>query len=192
VPLSTFGSLKSERQTILAVAMPQHEIATENVEVPTVLVKTLRAYGGDQTVTGVHLQWFGQSMPRQVPRGSQFFFPLNRQAGDICWQGKLETFRVAFVGQLKDWPNPAAAQSIADSIGHGSLDGWVVYLVSGEVVVFRPPDPGQREPTSFLLPLPVMLADPNCGIITPKPYDNRAVVDEEMDKANPCVEMSGL
>jgi len=162
---------------------PQHQVAEVNVDVPTLVYTTVKAVTSDLETTGVHLQWFGMSTP-PTPDDAQFFFPINKSIDDKIWQDKLETFRVAFVGQLKDWPNLAAAESIADQISHKSLEGWVIYIVSGEVVVNLLNDPNYGIMSSIVLPLNVMLADPYYGPITPRPYQDFTIIDQEMAKIN--------
>ena len=109
------------------IVVPQHKRCETLVEVPTIVV--LPPFG-EQTQPSVCVQWFGKAEDDRMPEGSQFNFQLMVAHDNINWFGHPERFRVAFLGQVKDWPKPEAAQATADAITEGNLEGWVIWVVS--------------------------------------------------------------
>src|SRR5688500_2631937 len=107
---------------------PEHEVASANVDVPTIMVRRGR-HGREEVVT----QWFGDSSDCDVS-GMQFFFPLPLSQDAMEWRGNPELFTTVMLGQIKDWPNPDAVRSLAHALARGSTDAWIIWVASADAV----------------------------------------------------------
>ncbi len=95
-------------------------------------------------------------------------------------------FKVMFVGQAKDWPmDYDLPDDVVEKFSAG-LDSWIVLLVSGARVIKT--RGGSPSPTLFFSELETEKnAD---GVITPVPYMDRSVLEEERAKARAAYERS--
>ncbi len=158
---------------MIGMVQPQHEICKNKVDFPTVVIKP---FSKDANDLGMFIQWFGETKEGSLPKKSQFLFDVLTDPNDIGWYEKPETFRVVFLGQIKDWPKPEKVQSMAKAMG--SIDKWIVWLVSSYVGVRHSDGIG---PASNAIGI-ALLADGNYGVITPQPYTNMKVLEEESQK----------
>lgn len=143
---------------------PQHKVCDHNVEVPTILVEPLKAGGKPE----VFVQWFGEA--RGIDLGEmQFRFPVPIPPDNLYWMGHPEFFYVVLLGQVKDWPRQDVIRSVADSVARGNTDARIIWLASSHCRT-------GSEPTSFVTPMNIMLADGICGIITPRKYYDPSVL----------------
>jgi hypothetical protein len=83
--------------------------------------------------------------------------------------GQLSSFRVAFIGQIKHWPEPRAINQLIRITG-GSVETDIVWLLSPVCIV-----PGRPASPSMKI---VALGDPNFGVIRPKLYSDLSVRDQ--------------
>jgi len=164
------------------IIQPQHRICDFNVEIPTVhLVNKIRIDATNtahpkQTSNAIemNIQWFGQAEVL-LPEKSQFLFLVLADPEGIEWMGHPERFRVVFLDQVKNWPKPEKARITAEAIANGDMEAWIAWLVSSFIGMRHSDGIG---PASYAVPV-VLLADGNCGIITPQPYTNMKVLEEE-------------
>lgn len=149
------------------VVQPQHRICMQewNVAVPTMVLDP-----------PIHIRWFGQAEVL-LPKDSQFLFPVLADEEAIEWFGKPDRFRVVFLGQIKDWPRPEAIQLMVEAM-KGDPETWIGWLVSSFIGMEHSDGIG---PASYAVKI-ALLADGNCGIITPRPYTNMEVLAEENAK----------
>lgn len=155
---------------------PMHEIATTNVEVPTVSVRTLKGDGASREA--ICIQWFGTA-ELQLPNGAQFYFEPLTDKNSPRWYGEPEAFKVAFIGPVRDWPRREVVQQVADSMTEGNLDGYVAWFVSGK---FPEPHPTAVLVVASIATRVVLLGDPNVGVIRPLSYDGAAELKVEDEK----------
>jgi hypothetical protein len=148
---------------------PQHKICETSVEAPTISVTNIGPEG--EEVPTVCVQWFGETR-HALPKKPQFLFSVLSKPDAIQWMGHPELFKVAFLGQVKDWPNPSVAQAVADLMTDGDLKGWVIYLCSHHYHQQYPQGTG---PGSFAMAI-ALLGDPNVGVITPQSFTNLDVL----------------
>jgi hypothetical protein len=148
-----------------------HETAKNLVSVPTVVDHTLVC--GERKLRSAFIQWFGQcDGPNELPN-EQFFFDTCVKPDDPMWQGKMETFRVIFLGPIKRWPSPEHIRALMQ-MAKGDEDTNIVWMLSPLPMVV---DPGK--PTSPSMPI-VLLGDPNYGAIKPRFYCDMSVRDRVM------------
>lgn len=156
--------------------LPKHDICKENVEVPTISLVNMGPPGEEKLTLCV--QWFGETkkpLPPGacIPEGSQFLFSLTVKPDKTCFFGEPEKFYVVFLEQVKNWLKPETTQAMINDLGGSSNpDGWIIWLLNPQVAM----DFGGY-PASLAIRIAV-LGDPNCGIISPKPYTNLAARDE--------------
>ncbi len=147
-------------------------ICPDNVPEASVVIDTV---GNDRIPyhQRVTVQWFGKTSAADF-EPLQFRFELMAKIDDIHWMGAPQNFRVAFIGQIKDWPKPEAIPGIIAAISGNTAESYVAWLwtdyytvasVHGEV------------PASFLFPV-ICLGNPNVGAIFPKTYINTKALDE--------------
>lgn len=148
---------------------PLHKICDTNVEAPTIVVVDMGPEG--EEVPTVCVQWFGETK-HILPKKPQFLFSILSEPDAIQWMGHPELFKVAFLGKVKNWPNPSAAQAVADLATEGSLNSWVIYLCSHH---YHQQFPQGIGPGSFVMTL-ALLGDPNVGVITPQSFTNLDVL----------------
>ena len=130
------------------------------------------------------IQWFGRAMDGeeelQLPEGIQFLFGLMISLDAYQWhyydkEGMEETFRVAFLGKLKDWDPPNAIPGIAKAL-NVRPDNYVALLSSGEVIV-----PETLEPSTFAVKV-ILLGDHSGVIIVPRDFKNLEILQEKNDR----------
>jgi len=176
---------KEERREKMAekneIIQPQHKICNFNVDMPTVFpddeIDRTDASCPKWKSKAINIQWFGQANV-QLPEKSQFLFPVLADPKGIEWMGHPETFRVVFLDQVKNWPKPENALITAKTVAKGDMEAWIVWLVSSFIGIRHSDGVG---PASYAMPI-VLLADGDCGIITPQPYTNMRALAEENQK----------
>lgn len=146
----------------------------EIVEVPTISVVKL----GEQKTGTLVVQWWGEA--DRLQEESQFLFPIIADPDAIHWMNHPEWFRVAFLGQVKDWPSPKALPSIAQLV-KGNVERWVILLTSSHIGVNF--SNGFVGPAAYVCQV-VLLLDPVVGLVTPRPYCNPKVLLEETIKVS--------
>ena len=110
---------------------PAHKICEKNVDLPTIFFVDKKRGEGVVRVTSV--QWFGEAGKR-FPQKSQFLFEIMLSPDEeLLWWDHPEWFDVVFLGQIRNWPNSVVAQWIADDIGGGNLNRWVVWVCNHNV-----------------------------------------------------------
>lgn len=149
---------------------PVHKVCRVNVEHPTILVEEQL---GRKVVL---VQWFGEAWNTDLGT-SQFLFPLTMKFDDARWLREPELFRVAFMDQVKNWPNKDAISAIAHGLQNGE-ETWVIWVVSS---YYAQRTTAGIRCASFMCGL-VMLGDPNVGVITPKRFWDENVPREEQAK----------
>lgn len=147
---------------------PAHSVCERKVEVPTISVEEK---DGRRTVV---VQWFGKASSAELKKDDQFLFPFTTGVDAIQWFGHPEQFRVSFLGQIKNWPNPEAIPQLLE--GFKSEDAWVFMVASS--LYSRKTQRGVV--CACFMGAIVMLGDPNVGVITPVPfYDERVNLEEQ-------------
>lgn len=149
---------------------PQHEVCKSRVDCPAVVIKSF------DKKPRMFIQWLGKAERVSLPEGSQFLFDVLTDPEDMAWYRKPETFRVVFLGQIKDWPKPEKVQSMVRAMGN--IDKWIVWLVSSYIGIQHSNGIG---PVSNAVGI-ALLGDGNCGVITPQTYTNMKVLEEEDTK----------
>ena len=150
---------------------PAHKICEKNVNFPIILFVDKKRGEGVVRITSV--QWFGEA-GKGLPQKSQFLFEIMLSPDEeLLWWDHPEWFDVVFLGQLKNWPIAVVAQQIADDIGGGNLDKWVVWVCNHNVQMRYSNGSG---PQSFIARL-VLLGGSNVGAITPQPYQNLNILN---------------
>src|SRR3989344_3946204 len=151
-----------EKTITLSKGQPLHQICKENVGKPTLLRRK------ENDGVEVSLQWFGESESFDLS-GMQFHFPINTEIATLFF--KPENFEVIMIGPIKNWPNKEAIPHLVEQVG--GEDVIIIYFISSEIGVDG--GNGQTVPAAGILPLRIMLADDNCGIIKPKEFFDDAV-----------------
>ncbi|PCI20319.1 hypothetical protein COB64_02230 [Candidatus Wolfebacteria bacterium] len=154
-------------KTTLKKGQPLHKVCSENVEIPTLIQ--------DNNNTEVSLQWFGGSEYFDLS-GMQFSFPLNTNLEAFYFHP--EKFEIIMIGPVKNWPNPEAIPGLIEDLG--GEDVIIIYFISSEIGVDD--GNGQIIPAAGILPLTILLADENCGIIKPVEFFNDMVRKEAIKK----------
>ncbi len=161
------------------VVQPQHKICISNVDVPTVvlthIIDATNPSHPKQKEPTMSIQWFGQAGVR-LPESSQFLFTLLTDPQSIEWWKNPQSFRVVFLGQIKDWPKIESIQKMVEAFG--DKETWIVWLVSSIIGMKHSDGIG---PASYAVKV-ALLGDGNCGIITPQLYTNMGVLEEENRK----------
>lgn len=147
---------------ILPKGQPLHKTCPNLVEKPTLLVEEK---GNEKSLI---LQWFGESKEVDVSM-FQFDFPINMDVGELFYQP--ESFETILVGQVKDWPNKEIISNLVEQLG--SEDKWIIYAISSKFGVSD--GNGGTIPASLLIPMDIMLADENCGVIYPQKFFDDSV-----------------
>ncbi len=147
------------------IGKPQHKVCEKNVEVPTIVLPQERE--------GVWLQWFGDATGAELAE-MQFLFPIPLDENAMEWMGHPELFKVIMVGQIKDWPMKEAVRKIAEATKK-DVESWVLWVVSSHYQI-------RGDPACFIVPLPAMLGDGECGVITPHRYCDTDVLERESEK----------
>jgi len=158
-----------------SLVRPQQKVCEKNVKVPTILVEPFQEGGKPE----VFVQWFGESSTGRKLGEMQFRFPLPAPVDSHCWMGHPELCKVVMVGQVKNWPKPEAAQSIADMAAKGNLDALIIFIVATHYSTLS----GGRTGTAcFVFEMTIQLADGIYCVITPRPYCDMSVLEEENDR----------
>lgn len=148
---------------------PSHQVAENQVSVPTVIATELKAE--DETLRSVFVQWFGEVDGPLKLNGEQFFFDTLCPPEDPMWQDKPETFRVVCLGPIKNWPSPSAIPMLMEMSG-GDENTNIVWMLSSLAMAVDP-----SKPSSPSMPV-VLLGDPNYGVIKPQPFCDMSVRDQ--------------
>jgi hypothetical protein len=159
-----------------SLVRPQQKICEKNVEVPTILVEPFQEGGKPE----VFVQWFGESSTGMNLGEMQFRFPLPAPADSHCWLGHPELCKVIMVGQVRNWPKPEAAQGIADMATKGNLDALAIFIAATHYS--RLCSDGRAGPACFVFEMTIHLADGIYCAITPRPYCDMSVLEEEAGK----------
>lgn len=158
-------------KTATAKVRPQHQVAENQVSVPTIVETELNA--GDAKLRSIFVQWFGETDGPLKLNGEQFFFDTMLRPDDPLWRGKHQTFRVVFLGPIKNWPKPSAIPALK-RMAKGNEDANIVWLLSP---LANPADPSMPLSPSMQV---VLLGDPNYGVIRPRPFCDMSVRDQVM------------
>lgn len=153
---------------------PITEVCERPVTIPTVTGTFILEH--DRRVKIPAVQWFGQA--DEMVDGLQFAFPINipEWARDLSiLAARPDWYKVAFLGQIKDWSIPDVAEELAQSMANGDADAWIAWLLApGHASIEQPQ--GLSDAVQL-----VLSADPNVNIISPQPYVNLNVVDETLN-----------
>lgn len=156
------------------VVHTNHKTHKTESDQPRVIVESSLEEGYDDVVC---IQWRGylDNEDRELPKDiGQFHFPLRTYPKDARWFGQPETFQVAFVGQIKDWPNQEAIPAIMEAYRLNE-EGWIVWVLNQSILLEYETgnDPADKRlgPASFVYEA-VLLADQACGVIFPEKYTN--------------------
>jgi hypothetical protein len=149
-----------------------HVTYPHEFDYPTVVVEERE--GGDV----VCVLWSGYlDHPEwKLPDDRGFFhFDLTAPPSDVHWFGSPEEFKVAFIGQIKDWPNKDAISELMERC-QGDLNTWIAWFVNSAITMNYAPQgmPESLGPASFTTSV-VILADEACGVIIPNTYMNLEV-----------------
>jgi len=169
---------------------PEHKTCETTVDVPTVRVERMPYMHIDDGMPhsdsreGVYIQWFGETskpLPEnvEIPGGSQFLFSVLADPDDLQFYLYPKRFRVIWLDQVKNWPNPKAIQAMIDGPGEGNPDKWMVWLISSHITIEY--GNGRSGPATPIFEI-AMLGDPNCGVIIPRRHYNDSVRLEELKK----------
>jgi hypothetical protein len=140
---------------------PVHEVCSRKVSHPEI------SLGDEKTA---FLQWTGEyGRGRMNIFCHQFKFPI--MSLEERFMEKIDTFRVPFVGQIRDWPDEGQRQGMIETFGDEEKS--VVYLMSAEFTHDYGDDVG---PVSFISEV-VLLGDPNVGLIRPGYFFDSFVVE---------------
>lgn len=146
--------------------VPAQEPCARQVTVPTIFTETQGPPSGIDEFVSV--QWFG--IAQGVELDLQFRFPLPLSWDRHGWMGEFTDYEVVFLGQVRDWPaKTSVAMEIARQSTDGDMDAWLMWVVSSVNLA-------NEGPASFVLPMPTLLADSGCGIITPRRYYDLSVL----------------
>jgi hypothetical protein len=151
------------------VFQTKQRIIEQNVETPIVVIDR----DPRREEPAMCIQWFGEASTVRLPDGCQFYFDVLVDPNDIMWEDQQESFRVAFLGQVKNWDPPATAPVIAKMITKGDLEAYVALLSSPQVTI-----PETLMPATFAVPV-VILVDGNVWIV-PQEFKNITIMDDVM------------
>ncbi len=152
---------------------PQHKTYEPHVGVPTIVVEPPEQ---EEYQPRLAVQWFGEA---DVDISKfQFRFPVSLSFNNPGWMGHPEKFKVVLLGQVKDWPKPEARDAVAKTV-QGTLDTWILWVTSSHYTQQYESGEG---PACFMIPFKVLLADPDCGVITPRKYCDLTVLQREKEK----------
>jgi hypothetical protein len=157
--------------------LPSNQICEVNVEVPTVVGVPMGPDG--QSILCV--QWFGSSADSSSSKASiefnQFMFPIITEPHNgLFLSADPKDFIVVFVGMVKNWIAPYAAQVMIDSLGRGNENAWIIWMVNPRQAMSCA---NMLTPFSPCLPVSLLVC-PDYGVVAPRPYADLRARDKAM------------
>lgn len=147
-------------------------ICSDSVVEPSVVVDTI---GNEQVPyhQRITVQWFGRNQSVEFTP-LQFRFELVTKIDDIHWMRVPEKFRVAFIGQIKDWPNAEAVPGILNAMQGCTAESYAAWVWTD---YYTTASMHGEVPASFLCQV-ICLGNPSVGAIFPKTHTNTKPLDE--------------
>ena len=151
---------------------PACDICADKVSMPTINIWSAK---GEMNETVV-LQWTGvYDEPGNIFR-YQFEFPILMPSNE--YGNSISSFLIAFVGQIKEWPNKDQRMGMASCFNDSQMEKYVAHLISAQHS--KKYDDGSIGPASFIAGV-ALLGDPNVGVIKPARFFDPTVVECMME-----------